>query len=509
METEIELKFFIAPFVDNDPAPITLAIDELVADIAIEKAKSCKRLVNTYFETPDQLLRSYDFGLRVRAVDGYTEQTIKTAGTVIGGLHKRPEYNVEINSMRPDLSLFPADIWPEHAHVSHLQEQLKPLFTTNFRRTKWELEHENSHVELVMDFGEVEAGDESVAIREIEIELVDGDVRALFSLAKRLTDILPLRLSNDSKAARGYRLYANQLLKNKSGITPVKAFSDTTIEQCFINTIQHGLSYWQTHEEVYLANGKLSSLAEMLTGIELIKHAFSLFSKAIPKQSTQYFVDELDKICQAFAWLPQANALHQLAACKGAFKKRMTNYPELVSEFSQQKAAIVSTNDIEQLLHSKAYSQLIIDLVKWLYEKAWRCYNDTVEANLNSLLIEQVDTLQQQSWQSVKQDMPINQAFTAEHYFATEANLRHSLMTGLCVGQLYSEEHWQVFRAPWLDILQGINELHTYKLLANYLVKNQGDKKLLKWCNNKTDTLISVMERSRISALDSTPYWLE
>ena len=51
-----------------------------------------------------------DMGLRIRSHNGHIEQTIKTAGVPIGGLHPRPEYNVDIHSAVPNLALFQQEI---------------------------------------------------------------------------------------------------------------------------------------------------------------------------------------------------------------------------------------------------------------------------------------------------------------------------------------------------------------------------------------------------------------
>ncbi|HBF47976.1 MAG TPA: adenylate cyclase, partial [Shewanella frigidimarina] len=71
-----------------------------------------KKLTNGYFDTDDLQLRRWDMGLRVRGFDNQLEQTIKTAGRVVGGIHSRPEYNVNIDQKTPILSRFPKEIWP-------------------------------------------------------------------------------------------------------------------------------------------------------------------------------------------------------------------------------------------------------------------------------------------------------------------------------------------------------------------------------------------------------------
>jgi triphosphatase len=94
-----------------------------------------------------------------------------------------------------------------------LQSQLKQLFRTDFVRQSWLLTlADGSTVEAVLDQGEVVSGDQSEAIFELELELQQGDVKALFALSRQLVQLLPLRLGWQSKAERGYRLVQKQPL---------------------------------------------------------------------------------------------------------------------------------------------------------------------------------------------------------------------------------------------------------------------------------------------------------
>ena len=127
MADEIELKFLVE---DTD---VVSKIETYLKAENLSYTHNQKTLINSYFDTPDMAFRKLDFGLRTRtyktATETSSEQTIKTSGQVVGGLHKRPEYNVNINSNQPELSLFPDDIWPSHTNPNHLQETLICLFS--------------------------------------------------------------------------------------------------------------------------------------------------------------------------------------------------------------------------------------------------------------------------------------------------------------------------------------------------------------------------------------------
>lgn len=211
MTIEIELKYELSANSKENSA--------IADDIsAMLKAKNVSfeidqhQLTNDYFDTKNLTLRKLDFGLRVRTKDHQYEQTIKTAGKIVGCLHQRPEYNVEIATSQLDLSLFPKEIWPENINLEVLEKDLQIIFSTNFFRQTWLIYQGISVVELALDSGDIftKSGNPIQGINELEIELVTGDEQALFVLAEQLSNVVTMAPGTLSKAARGYALYHDQ-----------------------------------------------------------------------------------------------------------------------------------------------------------------------------------------------------------------------------------------------------------------------------------------------------------
>ncbi|MGK2889902.1 MAG: inorganic triphosphatase [Candidatus Malihini olakiniferum] len=84
-------------------------------------------LSNTYYETTDNTLRQHGMWLRVRGENGQHEMTLKTTGTVIGGLHQHPEYNVPLADSNLDIRLLRADVWLQRVNVEALAQALHYL----------------------------------------------------------------------------------------------------------------------------------------------------------------------------------------------------------------------------------------------------------------------------------------------------------------------------------------------------------------------------------------------
>jgi inorganic triphosphatase YgiF len=253
MSTELELKFLMSPA----NLPQLLAILPQMGQV---KHSDNAMLLNAYFDTASNWFRRHDIGLRSRLKRGQYEQTIKLAGVQHGAMQMRPEYNLPCASVMPQLSDFAAHIWPAHTNVVELQQELLELFRTDFNRQSWLLAcSDGSLIELVYDQGQVMAAGHSVPIAELELELQSGDARQLFILARQLLHHLPLRTGWLSKAARGYRLAAQQMLALPTSI------GDSLMAQ--LHALQQAEACYQQQsclEALTLAGAALSAMATAL-----------------------------------------------------------------------------------------------------------------------------------------------------------------------------------------------------------------------------------------------------
>jgi triphosphatase len=115
------------------------------------------------------------------------------------------------------------------------------LFRTDFVRQSYVLElHDGSIVEAVLDLGTVVGGGAEAPICELELELQQGNVAALFSLARAMVAQLPVSLGFQSKAERGYRLAQQQPL---TWLTP----TEETDLKPWLRAISQNLLLQQQH----------------------------------------------------------------------------------------------------------------------------------------------------------------------------------------------------------------------------------------------------------------------
>ena len=91
---------------------------------------------------------------------------------------------------------------------------------------------------------------------------------------------------------------------------------------------------------------------------------------------------------------------------------------------------------------------------------------------------------------------------------ATEAILRQALTNGFLLAELFAEKRGQ-FRAPWLDILVGVEELKALTALKQLLndAEFSENLELKNWTADKISNLLQVIERTRKLAIRLEAYW--
>ncbi|MBO1518214.1 CYTH domain-containing protein [Oceanisphaera pacifica] len=504
MDTEIELKFLVTPELGEQ-------LPALLQPYHISQQDQ-QHLANTYFDTADLALGSIKAGLRIRSQNGQMEQTVKLAGSQVGGLHQRPEYNVPLTVHSPDLSLFAADIWPEEVNVEQVQQRLQPLFSTDFLRQRWLIILGDTEVELALDSGEVQAGYQREAIHELELELVKGDVSQLFKLADELVKAGGLRLGAVSKAQRGYRLAGFGAAPQLQMLEPLPLTQTDHCEQTMVALLHKGLAHWQHHEEGWLAEPgeRLEWLIQLREGVSLVHQTLLLFNDQVSHRVNSGWIDDLLWLQQQLSWLDRAQMLAYLTADKGHYLRRLDCQSSVLSLLEEQQQQLPNEADIESLFYSARYGRLMLGLTHWLYRQDWRAGLAAEQAaGLAAPVAELAQQRLDESWHVLRHSALGEEQLTGERYIQQKGKLRRNLMVGLCFSTLYSPLDSIGFRMPWLDILRGIEDLDMLSPLAEVqesLEENEAGE-LKSWLSRKQQFLLEALEQSRRQALQLKPYW--
>ncbi len=198
---EIELKLLIS----KEDIEKLLASDLLCGVMRAGSAKT-RKLVSSYYDTADLMLKKHGIAYRVRDKgDGTFEATVKTDRKSSSGLSERLELNLPLAKNEAVLKGFAAlGLGYELTELAPCG--VKKLFTVEVERTTYLLDLEGAVVELALDNGKIFAGDKFDLIDEVELELVAGEQEAMLQFAEAVRNIVPVRAEDRSKFARGLAL---------------------------------------------------------------------------------------------------------------------------------------------------------------------------------------------------------------------------------------------------------------------------------------------------------------
>lgn len=249
------------------------------------KAPQRQTLRNTYFDTPELELLGRRIAVRERRIGRQTLLTVKTAGSVVGGLAQRGEWEGPSAPGRFDFAAL-VDPPALAGELQALAGRLQPVFSTDFSRRSWRLRRGGALIELALDRGLIRSqtprGRRQAALLELELELLDGPVDALFGLAQALGRAAPLRPLAASKAERGYALFLDRPPAPRRAAAIALA-PDMTPLQAFRRIALDGLAQLQANEAGLLQRLEDTEyLHQARVALRRLRSALRLFAPVLP-----------------------------------------------------------------------------------------------------------------------------------------------------------------------------------------------------------------------------------
>lgn len=201
-----------------------------------------KHLKSVYYDTSGRLLHRNGLSLRVRQSGARFLQTVKTDAA--DDPLRRGEWEASVPSLAPDLALAMPFI-PEKLR-GHLETQpLEAVFTADVHRHARMIDLPSGTVEIAFDQGKLTAGNRSLQVSEIELELKSGNASTIYEVALRLAEHGAVKPSIRTKSARGFDLAADKppaarrprKLRLDASVMLDEAFA-TILRSCFLHLLQ-------------------------------------------------------------------------------------------------------------------------------------------------------------------------------------------------------------------------------------------------------------------------------
>jgi inorganic triphosphatase YgiF len=172
-----------------------------------------------------------------------------------------------------------------------IRRAIKPIFETRVTRTTCPVKVGGSLIEVAFDQGEIDTGQESAPLSEVELELKRGKAADLFQLAKTIAHKVPLELALVSKAERGYRLVAGEeSAPSKAVAVTLKPEMSSSLA---FQAIARACLRQLTHNVPVLRQGDPEGLHQARVAVRRLRAAMSLFGELLRDDGTQNVKNEL------------------------------------------------------------------------------------------------------------------------------------------------------------------------------------------------------------------------
>ncbi len=281
---EIELKLAL-------PAPDPAALAQRLARLPLlaRRQASTQRLHNIYYDTPAQDLRQQRVALRLRRVGSEARprwlQTFKTGGADDSALSQRGEWEEPVPGAALQRRALKETPWSGLDPDGTIFRALEPCFVTTFQRTLWTVRRRNgSVVEVALDIGHIEAGDQRSPICELELELLAGPPQALFDMAQLIARDIAVLPASQSKAERGYALAQGTLDMPQRAQPPVLG-SKLPVAQAAQRVLRESFSQFTANLWALRSSDDAEVVHQARVGWRRFRSACRLFRTALPAET--------------------------------------------------------------------------------------------------------------------------------------------------------------------------------------------------------------------------------
>ncbi len=341
-----------------DPRRIeALELSKLLKDAARHQ----KQFRTVYFDDRRHRLARKGFELRVRSEGQRHVQTVKSVGGVVRG-----EWETEVSAFEPSpagLSKTPA------GKIVKNGARLRPVFALQINRRIWTLSRGDATLEVALDDGSLEAGDERRPICEVELELKNGSEQQLYEVAAEVSAAAQAPISFVSKGGKGYRLACGDADEPEHSLD-LRLERKDSVETAFKTIADACLRQFSINEERLQAGIEVEAVHQARVAIRRLRAVFSLFGKVVRG-------DDVDAVRAGLKWISDL-----LGAARDLDVFSQTRMSEVMLEHPgvpglEELSRRIETkrhaahNRLREAISSQRFRQLMLDVAHCVHDGAW------------------------------------------------------------------------------------------------------------------------------------------
>lgn len=346
--------------------------EELLAD-HLRGRPRLRRLSSIYYDTPDHSLAARGMALRVRKIGRRHVQTLKGEAAAGSAAADRPEWETVVAGAQPEPEALPEEARAQGGLCNGVK--LVPLFATRFSRRSMLVAWQDDGgtpalVELAVDRGRIEGGELEEPIGEVELELKEGPVAALFDLAATLRRSLPLAIETRAKAQRGFALATGSVTPAFKPGRPVLG-PDDTVEDGLEAILRQGLAQWIRNEPAARDGRDPEGVHQMRVGLRRLRAALALFRDVLPPEAHERWDGELRWLMGELGPARDLDVFADEVMAPVAATEGLGELLEgLAGAVGERRRAAYAS--LRATLAGARYGDLLLELAAWVETRGWR-----------------------------------------------------------------------------------------------------------------------------------------
>ncbi|MEM7043648.1 MAG: CHAD domain-containing protein [Pseudomonadota bacterium] len=244
-------------------------------------------LESRYFDTPNLDLRASGLAFRVRANGRGYRQTLKAGDDSKAAILKRGEWETKLDDWHPQPEALPKGARGQLPKAA-FDDELREAFATRVRRRTRKVSIPGEGlIEAALDLGEIETGDASLPIAEIELELLEGQPEVLYDLALKIQDVGPLWLETRSKSTRAFDQLADRPPDWHRATNPPLGREDS-VDEAMVAIFENCFAQWLANQAAAIDGRDAEGVHQMRVALRRLRSALSVFRKMVPPEQLEW-----------------------------------------------------------------------------------------------------------------------------------------------------------------------------------------------------------------------------
>ena len=345
---------------------------DIIKNAIVQGSEKTKLLESHYYDTPKRGFAKAGAVFRIRKEPEAFIATVKMETNANAGFSDRFEYNVTLQDLVPEFSGFDGiKDRVDLGTIARKENGVEELFAVIVNRRQCNLVITTETIaELAVDEGKVTVSDKSEPIAELELELVEGNVKDLVEFVARLARSTPLFAEVKSKYVKGALLAGEKVKLEK--VKPLVSFNKgkplkVSVSEAIIAQVSYLLVKTKELNNVFLDNSTLKN-DSILHEIKKLQDMVTVLNPFIDDED---FTQKKDKISFYYDIFSNYFFFTNIMLPQIRYAHENINFKDETLETITKEKIMELHDKIKEIIMQGDFSAFLFEIWAWLLKEPW------------------------------------------------------------------------------------------------------------------------------------------